>query len=86
MEKINSYQNDPEKSSTEKEAEHTPSGYSWITCCSFDKSKNEWGYYRRKDCMEMFSKDLKIQAMKIINHEKKKMIPLTSEETESYEK
>ena len=34
----------------------------------------------------MFCKDLRNQAMKIINYEKKKMIPLTDEETESYEK
>ena len=34
----------------------------------------------------MFCKDLRDQAMKIINYEKKKMIPLTDEEIESYEK
>ena len=34
--------------------------------------------------MEMLSKDLKEQAMKIINYEKKEMIPLTNEEKESY--
>ena len=48
-----------------------PSGYSWITCCSFDASKNQQSYYRGKDCMEMFCKDLRDQAMKIINYEKK---------------
>ena len=36
--------------------------------------------------MEMFCKNLRNQAMKIINHEKKEMILLTNEETESYEK
>ena len=36
--------------------------------------------------MERFCKDLTDQAMKIINHEKKEMIPLTNEEKESYEK
>ena len=36
-----------------KKAKHMSSGYSWITYCSFDASKNEWGYYRGKDCMEM---------------------------------
>ena len=36
--------------------------------------------------MEMFCKDLRDQAMKIINYEKKEMIPLTDEETEFYEK
>ena len=86
LRKIDTCQNDPKKSSTEKKAEHTPSGYSWVTCCSFDKSKNEWGYYRGKNCMEMFCKDLRNQAMKIINYEKKEMIPLTDKETKSYEK
>ena len=36
--------------------------------------------------MEMFCKDLRDQAMKIINYEKKEMIPLTDEETEFCEK
>ena len=36
--------------------------------------------------MERFCKDLKNQAMKIINYEKKEMIRLTNEEKESYEK
>ena len=64
---------------------HKPSGYSLLTCFLFDKSKNEQKYYRGKDCMKIFCKDLKDQAMKIINCEKKEMIPLTDEEKESYE-
>ena len=35
--------------------------------------------------MEMFCKDLRDQAMKIINYEKKEMISLTDEEIEFYE-
>ena len=35
--------------------------------------------------MKIFCEDLKDQAMKIINYEKKEMIPLTDEEKESYE-
>ena len=35
--------------------------------------------------MEMFSKNLKNQAMKIITYEKKEMIPLTNDENKSYE-
>ena len=35
--------------------------------------------------MKIFCKDLKDQAMKVINCEKKEMIPLTDEEKESYE-
>ena len=40
LEKMHSCQNNPEKSSTEKKAKHTPSGYSIFTSCSFDASKN----------------------------------------------
>ena len=83
LEKIHTCQNNKEKSYTEKKAKHVPSGYSLVTCCSYDKSKNE-RFYRGKDCMEMFRKDLREQAMKIINYEKKEMIPLTNEEKESY--
>ena len=75
----------PEKSYTEKKAKHKPSGYSLVKYCSFDNTKNESSYYRGKDCMKIFCKDLRDQAMKIINYEKKEMIPLTDEEKESYE-
>ena len=64
---------------------HKASGYSLITCCSFDKSENERKYYRGKDCMKMICNDLKEQVHKIINYEMKAMIPLTNEEKESYE-
>ena len=85
LQKINTCQNNPEKSYTEKKATHKPSGYSLVTCCSFDKSKNKQIYYRGKDCMKLFCEDLKDQAMKIIDYEKKEMIPLTDEEKESDE-
>ena len=80
LKKINTYSNNPKKSYTEKKATHRPSGYSLVTCCSFDKSKNERKHYRGEDCMKMFCQDLKDQAMKIINYEKEEMIPLTNEE------
>ena len=35
--------------------------------------------------MKIFCKDLKDQATKIINYEKKEMIPLTDKEKQSYE-
>ena len=85
LRKMSACQVNPTKSYTEKKAEHEPSGYSLVTYCSFDKSKNEIKYYRGEDCMKMFCKDLKDQAMKIINYEKKEMIPLTDKEKESYE-
>ena len=84
LEKTYTCHNNPEKSYTEKKAKYLPLGYLLVTCCSYDKSKNERKYYRGEDCMEMLSKDLKEQAMKIFNHEKKEIIPLTNEGKVSY--
>ena len=39
LQKIDTCQNNPEKSYTEKKSKHKPSGYSLVTCCSFNKSK-----------------------------------------------
>ena len=85
LQKINTCSNNPEKSYTEKKAKHRPSGYSLVTSNLFDKSKNERKYYRGEDCVKIFCEDLKDHANKIINYEKKEMIPLTNEEKESYE-
>ena len=41
--------NNSEKLSTTKINEHTVSGYSLFTQCSFDRTKNELDYYRGKD-------------------------------------
>ena len=54
LEKIGTCQNSQEKSYTEKKAKYMPSGYSLITCCFYDKSKNEREYYRGEDCMDFF--------------------------------
>ena len=85
LRKINTCSNNPGKSYTENKAKHRPSGYSLITCCSFDKSKTECKYYRGEDCMKIFCKNLNDLATKIINYEKKEMIPLTDEEKETHE-
>ena len=80
LEKMSTCLNNPNESSTTKINKHTPSGYSIFTHCSFNKSKSKLTYYRGKDCMKKFSKDLREHVSKIINYEKKKMIPLTTEE------
>ena len=80
LEKMSTCQNNPNKSSTTKINKHTPSGYSIFTHCSFDESKNKINYYRGDDCMNKFCKDLREHSTKIINYEKKKMIPLTTKE------
>ena len=80
LQKMNSYHNNPDKSSTTKMNKHTPSGYSLFTHCSFDTTKNKLDYYRGKNCMKNFCLDLREHATKIFNCEKKEMIPLTKEE------
>ena len=84
LEKISTCQNNPNESSTTEINKHVPSGYSLVTHCSFDKLKNKFDHYRGKDCMKKFCKDLRTHATKIINYEKKKMIPLTIKEKIHY--
>ena len=86
LKKISTCQNNPNKSSTTKINKHTPSRYSIFTSCSFDELKNKINYYRGDDCMKKFCKDLREHAMKIINCEKKRMVPLTTEEKIHYNK
>ena len=84
LEKMSTCYNNPEESSTTKINKHTPSSYSIFTHCSFDKSKNKLNYYRGEDCMTKFCKDLRGHETKIINYEKKDMIPLTKKVEENY--
>ena len=53
--------------------------------CSSDATKNKLDYYRGIDFIKMLCKKLKDYALKIINYEKKEMIPLSEEENKSYE-
>ena len=52
--------------------------------CSFDATKNKHIFYRERDCIEKFCKDLKELSTEIINYEEQEMIPLTGEENKSY--
>ena len=56
-----------------------------FTNCSFDATKDKLDCYKGEDCMEKFYKDLREHVMKIINYEKKELIPITNEENEYYE-
>ena len=84
--KMHSCQNNLEKSYTEKKTNHTPPRYSLFTNCSFDATKKKRKCYRGYDCMKRFCKDLREHAMKIIDYEKKEMIPLIYNENKSHEK
>ena len=48
LKKIESTQNNPKKSYTEKKARHELSGWAMFTRCSFDKKENKLNYYRGK--------------------------------------
>ena len=83
LKKVQSSQNNPEKSYTEEKAMYEPSGWTMFKKCSFNKKENKFNYYRGKDCIENLCTKLKESAMEIIDHEKKK-IPLTNEENNFY--
>ena len=78
IKKMQYCQNNLKNSYREKKAKYKPSGYSWCSICSFDDTKNKRYFYRGKDCIEKFCKDLKEIGMEIINFIKK--------EIKSYEK
>ena len=84
LRKEQSCQNNPEKSYIEKKALYEPFGWAMFISCSFDEKENKFNYYRGKDCNEKLCQELKKRAMRIINYEKKEIIPLTKEENKSY--
>ena len=75
LEKMNTSHNNLKKLPRTKKNKHTPSAYSLFTHCSFDTTKNNFDFYRGKNCMKSFCLDLREHATKIINYEKKEMIP-----------
>ena len=83
LKKEQSFQNNPKKSYTEKKARYEPSGGQCLQDVHLIHQKID--YYRGRDCIAKMCKRLKEHAMKIINHKKKEMIPLTDEENKFYE-
>ena len=72
LENISTCHNDPNKPSTIKITEHTPSGYSLLTYCSFDNTKNRLSYYRSQDYMKILCKKQK-EHEKIIYYKGRKL-------------
>ena len=70
--KIFTCHSNPENASTAKVNKHAASCYLLFMHSSFDVTKNKHDYYRSKDCMKNFCKDLKEHVTKIISYEKKK--------------
>ena len=86
LEKISTCHNNLEESSRTEINKHIPSGYSLFTHCSFVKTKNKLHHYRGDNCIEKICKGLKGHATKIINYEKKDIIPLTKKEEKHHNK
>ena len=63
---------------------HERFGYALSSISSFDSRENKNNFYRGRDCIKRFCSDLKMLVTKIINHEEKKMIPLTNNENKFY--
>ena len=86
LKRISTCYNNLEESSATEINKHTPSGYSLFTRCSFHKTKNKLDYYRGEYCMKKFCLNLREHGTKIINYERKKMIPLTKNEEKHHNK
>ena len=81
LEKISTCHNNHKNSLTTNIKKHTASGYSLLTHCSFDLTKNKLDSYRGKVFVRILE-----HTTKIINYEKKGIIPLTDEENKCYKK
>ena len=77
-------QNNSENSYTQRKAKHKPSGYSLSLICSFDETKKRRKFYRRRDCIPHFCRDLKELVIEIINYKEEEMTTLTSNEVTLY--
>ena len=78
--KVQSSQNNPEKSYTETKARHERSGCSMSIICSFGKKENKSNYYRGKDCIGKLREKIKESANEVIYRDKKEIMLLTQEE------
>ena len=85
IKRIDEHKNDYKKSYTTKVGEHIPCGYLMSTIWTSGGMKNKHDACRGEEYRKKFSKSLRVYTMKII-FEKKKMIPLTKDQQESYYK
>ena len=84
LKKVQSCQNNPKISYTEKITRHERSGWSLFLNSSFDKKENKLDYYRGKVCTEKVCKKFRERVMEVINYKKRDMMPLIQEEIDFY--
>ena len=69
----------------QKIGEDIPGEYLMSTIWGFDHIENKHALYRGKDCMKKFSISVREQAKKIVDFEKRKILPLPKEELKSHQ-
>ena len=74
-----------QKSHQRLKNKHRASDYSLLTHCQFDVIKNKHDYWRGKDCMKTFCKDLKKECDRNNKRWQKNMIPFTIKQNRSYQ-
>ena len=84
LEKMNTYHNNPETSSTIKINKHTPYGYSLLHTVHLIQQKISLVIIEEQNCMKNVCLDLREHATKLINYEKKEMIPLTKQKKKTH--
>ena len=82
--KQKSCQNNPNKSYIERKAIDEPCVYAISLVSSFDSEQNAQSFYRGKDFIKRVCCKLKELGTKVVNYEKKDMIPLTDNENNYY--
>ena len=80
IKKVDGCKNNREKLSVTKIGEHIICRYSLSKVPTFDGTENKHDVCSDEDCMKKFCESLRKYTMKIINIEKKKIIPLTNEQ------
>ena len=78
--------NNLKTSSRRKVGKLIPCGNSMPMIWTFDSIENKNNVYRGEYCMKKFCESLREHKMKIINFEKKKIIPVANKEQESNQK
>ena len=80
IKEIDACDNNPEQSYTTRVGKHEPFGFLIVKKSQLIDIREKKCFYRGKDSMEIFCKELREWVMKVVNYEMKEMIPLTRDE------
>ena len=83
MEKVQTCDNNVNKSITTKLNKHPVCAFSIFGQCSIDATKSKIDYSSDEGCMKKFYRDLREHTSKITSYKQMEIIPLTDEENQS---